>query len=222
VVANTILAAGWLIVAPLTPHGYHHDLIVLVDTYFASFILADVTTTNMLGADHYRVLAGLSGGTPMWRILLIKNLALTAVVGVPTLLAAFAFTVSLDHPSRLLRTTPNVLVPVLSWLGVGDVVSVLLPVAAIPMVRRWRRRHELSRLVVWITALLLPYALYYVADPIGGVEHRVFWNKVPAAIGPVLGRDTKSFVHLAIAATVWLVGIIAADLWVRKRGLRMR
>jgi hypothetical protein len=30
-----------------------------------------------------------------------------------------------------------------------------------------------------------PYALYYVADPIRGVEHRLFWRQLPASIGPV-------------------------------------
>ena len=56
----------------------------------------------------------------------------------------------------------------------------------------------------------------------GGVEHRVLWTQVPAAIGPVLGRDTKSFVHLGIALVVWAAGTVAAVLWVRKRGLRIR
>jgi hypothetical protein len=45
---------------------------------------------------------------------------------------------------------------------------------------------------------------------------------VPAAIGPVLGRDTKSFVHLGIALVVWVIGTVFAALWVRKRGLRIR
>jgi hypothetical protein len=71
-------------------------------------------------------------------------------------------------------------------------------------------------------ALTLPYALYYVADPMNGVEHRLLWTKVPALIWPVFGRDTKSFVHLAIATTVWIVGTAAALVWVRKRGVEIR
>jgi hypothetical protein len=38
----------------------------------------------------------------------------------------------------------------------------------------------------------------------------------------VLGRDTKSIVHLGIAFFVWIAGTVAAELWVRKRGLRIR
>ena len=56
----------------------------------------------------------------------------------------------------------------------------------------------------------------------GGMEHRLFWRQLPASIGPVLGRDTKSFVHLGIACAVWMVGTAAAGLWVRKRGLHIR
>lgn len=218
---NAVLAALWLLVQPLTRHGAHADLIVVVDTYFASFILADVTTTNLLGADHHRVHTAYTDGTPMWRILLVKNAALFVIVGVPTLVVGVAFALTLDHPSRLLRTVPNVLVPVFTWFGVGNLVSVLLPVAALPLLRRWRRRHNRTSLLVWLTALALPYALYYVADPIGGVEHQLFWNRLPAAIGPLLGRDTKTFVHLAVALTVWVLGTAAAVWWVRRRGLRM-
>jgi hypothetical protein len=222
VLTNLFLAALWLAVQPVTRHGPHDDLVVLVDTYFASFVLADVTTTNMLGADHYRVRAALDAGTPVWRILLAKNVALAIVVGIPTFLAAAAFTVTLDHPGRLLRTLPNVAVPILSWLGVGNLVSVILPVAALPLLRRWRQRHDRRRLALWAMALVLPYALYYVADPLGGVEHRWFWNTLPNVVGPILGRDTKSYVHLGVAAAVWLGGLAAATLWARRRGLHLR
>ncbi|TRW86416.1 hypothetical protein FK535_07505 [Mycolicibacterium sp. 018/SC-01/001] len=222
VAINVVLAALWLLVQPLTRHHLHNDLIVVVDTYFASFVLADITTTNMLGTDHYRVQAAMDEGTPMWRVLLVKNLALFAVVGLPTLATAVVFTLWFDTASRLTRTVPNVLVPVLSWLGIGNLVSVLLPVAAAPLIRRWRRRSDKRSLAFWLGALALPYALYYIADPIGGVGHDVFWNQVPAAIGPILGRDTKSFVHLGIAVAVWALATAAAVLWVRRRGLRLR
>ena len=222
VVANLFLAAGWLLVQPLTPHGRHHDWVVLVGTYFSSFILADVTTTNLLGADHYRVLKGLSDGVPLWRVLVIKNLALIILVGLPTITAAMVLTLWLETPARLAVTIPNVAVPIMTWLGVGNVISVLHPVSAAPLIRRWRLRHDLRRTAGWLLALTLPYALYYIADPMDGVGHRMLWRRLPAAIGPVLGRDTKSFVHLGIALAVWMAGMVAAELWVRKRGLQFR
>ena len=101
---------------------------ILVGTYFSSWVLADVTTTNLLGADHYRVLQGLSDGVPFWRILLIKNLALIVIVGLPTLAAAMALTLWMETPARLAITIPTVAVPIVSWLGMGNLISVLHPV----------------------------------------------------------------------------------------------
>jgi hypothetical protein len=221
VVANVFFAAAWLLVQPLTA-GRHHDWVILVGTYFSSWVLADVTTTNMLGADHYRVLKGFSDGVPFWRILLIKNLALIVIVGLPTLAAAMALTLWLETPARLAVTIPTVAVPIVPWLGVGNLISVLHPVSVEPLIRRWRQRRDHRRTGGWLLGLTLPYALYFVAGPMGGVEHRVLWTQVPKFIWPVFGRDTKSFVHLAIALGVWLAGSVAAVLWVRKRGLQIR
>src|ERR1700753_4512926 len=89
VVANAIFAVGWLLVQPLTA-GRHQDWVILVGTYFSSWILADVTTTNVLGADHYRVLTAVRDGVSLSKILLIKNIALLVIVGLPTLAAAIA------------------------------------------------------------------------------------------------------------------------------------
>jgi hypothetical protein len=221
VVANLVFAVGWLLVQPLAA-GRHQDWVILVGTYFSSWILADVTTTNVLGSDHYRVLTALRAGVPMWRILLIKNLALLVIVGLPNMVAAVALTLWLETPARLGITIPTVAVPIVSWLGVGNLFSVLHPVAVEPLIRRWRQRRDRRRTAGWILALTLPYALYYIADPMNGVERRLMWTQPPALIWPVFGRDAKSFAHLAIAMGVWLGGSIAAVLWVRRRGLQLK
>src|ERR1700712_1911339 len=160
VVANLVFATVWLLVQPLTAANghspsrhFHHnqlDWVVLVSTYFSSFVLADVTTTNLLGGDHYRVAKGLSDGVPLWRMLLIKNLALLVIVGLPTLAVAVALTVSKEGLPQLTMTIPNVAVPIVSWLGVGNVISVLHPVPAEPLIRRWRQRHNLHRTAGWL------------------------------------------------------------------------
>jgi hypothetical protein len=221
VLANLIFAVGWLAVQPLTL-GRHQDWVVLVGTYFSSWILADVTTTNLLGADHYRVLQAVSDGVPFWRVLLIKNLALLVIVGLPTLATSVVLTLWLETPARLAITIPTVAVPIVSWLGVGNLFSVLHPVSVEPLIRRWRQRGDRRRTRGWMVALTLPYAVYYLADPMNGVEHQVLWTQIPKLVWPVFGRDTKSFVHLGVALMVWAVGSVAAVLWVHKRGLRIR
>lgn len=115
VVANLIFAVGWLV--QLLTAGRHQDWVILVGTYFSSWILADVTTTNLLGADHYRVRQAVSDGVPFWRVLLIKNVALLVIVGLPTLLAAMVLTLWMESPQRLAVTIPTVAVPIVSWLG---------------------------------------------------------------------------------------------------------
>ena len=164
----------------------------------------------------------MSDGVPFGRVLLIKNMALLVIVGLPTLVTSVVLTLWLETPERLAVTIPTVAVPIVSWLGVGNLFSLLHPVSVEPLIRRWRQRSDRRRTRGWIAALTLPYALYYVADPMNGVEHRVLWKQIPALIRPVFGRDTKSFVHLGIALMVWAVGSVAAVLWVRKRGLRIR
>ena len=85
------------------------DWVVLVATYFSSFILADVTTTNMLGVDRIRVEKSLSDGTRIWRLLFVKNLALMVIVGLPTMLFAIVLTLCLETPGRLLMMLPMLL-----------------------------------------------------------------------------------------------------------------
>jgi hypothetical protein len=220
VLANVVFAAGWLVVQPLAT-GRYHDWPVLVGVYFSSWVLADVTTTNLLGADHYRVQQALADSVPFYRILALKNLALLVIVGLPTLVTAMVLTLCLETPGRLAVTIPTVAVPIVSWLGVGNLISVLHPVSVQPLLRRWRQRHDRALIGSWVVGLTLPYALYYVADPMAGVEHRVLWQQVPALVWPIFGRDTKSFVHLATATGVWAVCTLAALLWVHKRGLRI-
>ncbi|WP_420845701.1 hypothetical protein [Mycobacterium europaeum] len=222
VVANVMFAAAWMLVQPLTIGLHHTDWVILVGTYFSSWVLADVTTTNLLGADHYRVREALADGVPVGRILLVKNLALLAIVGLPTVAAAVVLTLCLETPGRLGITIPTVAVPLLSWLGLGNLVSVLYPVGVEPLTRRWRQRGDRRRTVGWLAALALPYAVYYVADPMNGVEHKVLWYQIPSLIWPVFGRDTKSFVHLAIATAIWVLGTVGALAWVRRRGVAIR
>src|ERR1700741_5008148 len=68
VVANLVLALVWLLAQPLhLPR--HHDWVILIGTYFSSFILADITTTNLLGTDYIRVRKALHDGVPLLRVM---------------------------------------------------------------------------------------------------------------------------------------------------------
>ena len=48
VLFNLVLAAAYLVVWPLA-FDDHYDVVLLFTVYFATFIMADVTTTNIFG-----------------------------------------------------------------------------------------------------------------------------------------------------------------------------
>lgn len=222
VAVNLVLSSFWLLVQPVR-HEVHRDWVVLIGTYFSSFILADVTTTNVLGVDNIRVEKSLADGTSLWRLLFVKNAALLVIVGLPTLLFAIALTLWLERPGRLAVTIPDVAVPILSWLGVGNLISVLLPIGYEPLIRRWRRRREVGRTALWLIHLALPYALFYLADPVYGMPQVIFWRHVPAVLGPALGREGgRGVIHIGGALLVWLIGTTLAALLFRVRGLRVK
>jgi hypothetical protein len=188
---NVVLSLLWLVAQPLTEQP-RVDWALLVGSYFAVFVLADVTTTNVLGADARRVELGLLSGVSLRRLLLVKNLSLFLIVGVPTLLATACLTVVSEADHRLLVTLPGVLFPILVWLGVGNVVSVAFPVRIRRLRTRWDQRRLLWPTTRWLAHLALPYALYFAVDPVGKLPRIVvtrllpFLPRVPVTRGVVL------------------------------------
>ena len=212
VAVNLVLSLMWLIVAPLSGQP-HRDWAILVGSYFAVFILADVTTTNVLGADATRVRLGLHRGIRLGRILLAKNLALLIIVGLPTLIATALITVNSEADYRLVLTLPGVAFPILTWLGVGNIVSVLLPIAVLPLRQRWQERHDLRRTVLWLLHLGLPYALLFAVNPIGGLP-RMLNRLFPGVAETAAGRGLMLFLA---GLALWGLGTAIALLVARLR-----
>ena len=215
---NLLLSVAYLLVVPLRG-GTHRDWAVLVGTYFATFVLADVTTTNVLGVDTERTRLRLLRGLSLSRILLVKNLALLVVVGLPTLVATAAITVHDEANYRLELTLPGVLYPVLTWLGVGNLVSVLLPYWPVPLVTRWHERRTWSRTVRWLVCLGLPYALCVAVDPMSKLP-RLLTRTLRLPLGPglhgvellVLGLVTWALVTAVAVAVAHRRGVPFDDL----------
>jgi hypothetical protein len=214
---NLALSLLWLIWVPLRG-GSHGDWVVLVGTYFAVFILADVTTTNVLGLDAVRVRASLARGVSVTRLLLTKNYALLVIVGLPTLALTAILTVRSEIPYRLVLTLPGVALPIMAWLGVGNLVSVLLPVATRSLRRRWQDRSRKLATARWLVHLAVPYALLYAVDPV---------NDATLAVFRTLPRHWRSVqLHgllLVLTGTlIWAAGTALAGWLVDRRGLPLR
>ncbi len=214
VFANVVLSLLYLVYSPLAHPHRQFGWVVLVGTYFATFILADVTTTNVLGLDAPRVRASLAEGMPLRRILLTKNLALLVIVGLPTL----AMTAILAHslrPRALEGTLFAVALPLLCWLGVGNVISVLLAVETRTLVRRWREARSWAT-VLWIAHLALPYGVYYLVAPIDGLQHDPLLRLLPH-----VDRNLRFVWNAGVGLLVWILGTAIALAIVRRRGLRI-
>jgi hypothetical protein len=214
---NLGLSLLWLAWVPLRGRP-HHDWVIVVGTYFAVFILADITTTNVLGLDALRVRAGLAGGVGVRRLLMTKNYALLVIVGLPTLIFTAALTVTSELPHRLVLTLPGVALPMFAWLGVGNVLSVLLPVAVRPLRTRWAERRNWRRTLPWLVHLGIPYALLYAVDPVGDTPEWLV-RQLPH------GWRTEEVRGLALLLTglvIWLAGSWLAERLVHRFGLRMR
>jgi len=214
---NLALSLLWLIWVPLRGHS-HGDWVILVGTYFAVFVLADVTTTNVLGLDATRVRISMARGVPVRRILVTKNLALLVIVGLPTLLLTAVLTARSETAHRLVLTLPGVALPILAWLGVGNVVSVLLPVASMPLLQRWRKRRRIGFTARWLAHLGLPYVLLYAVDPVGDTPGLL----VRLLPRPWRGAETLGLVVTLFAVAIWVAGTVLADRIVRCRGLPLR
>ena len=214
--ANLVLSLVWLIWVPLRG-APHRDWAIVVGTYFAIFILADVTTTNVLGADAVRVRLALLRDVALRRILLVKNLTLVVIVGLPTLIATAAVTLASEADYRLVVTLPGVAFPILTWLGVGNLVSVVLPVAAVPLRERWRRRRQLWPTTRWLLHLGLPYALLLLVGPV---------SRLPTLLSRGLHLPRSDSIHgltvLATGLALWGLGTTVALMVARSRGVPLR
>ncbi|WP_375426357.1 hypothetical protein [uncultured Friedmanniella sp.] len=198
---NLVLSLLWLVVWPLSGRP-HQDWAIIVGSYFAVWILADVTTTNILGADAARVRAGLAQHVSLGRILVVKNLTLLALVGGPTLIATAVITVTHEADYRLTLTLPGVLLPILTWLGVGNLLSVLLPVATRPWRERWEERHALRPTGRWLVCMGLPYALLTAADPVAALPRLILRHA--RALPPTI--QVRGAILCVLGLALWAAG----------------
>lgn len=215
VVLNLVLAAVYMLFQQPNLGG-HYDTVLLYCVYFATFILADVTTTNIFGLDVARTTEALSTES-FARILMRKNAVQGVVIVVPIVLVTAVWTEYLYHESEMMRTIPGVLYPMLLFMAIGNLISVLFPVAQAPLgwhLRQWRH----WRVQV---PLLVSYAIPYVIFALW------VYTDLPNLLFTML-RDwgSDSFVPpsetataLLLASCVLYAGISALSVWLfRRRG----
>ena len=212
---NLVLSVVYLVWVPLSG-GSHDDWAILVGTYFAVFVLADVTSTNVLGVDAERTRLRLRSGVRLGEVLLVKNLVLLAVVGLPVLVTTGIITAYGEPEHRLELTLPGVLYPILTWLGIGNVVSVLMPYAPLPLATRWARRRSVGSTSYWVVCLALPYVLCVAVEQLKRLP-----RIVTTALGLPVSDLVRGMVLVVLGLVVWALGSATALRLTRRRGVSL-
>lgn len=141
VLINLVLAGVYRLFWTLEANP-KYDTVLLYTVYFATFIMADVTTTNIFGADLERTWRKLQQGESFRAILMRKNVIQFLVIILPFLLITYAWTEYLYVDAQLLRTIPGILYPMLLFLGIGNLISVLYVVPAVGL--QWHLKTYLT------------------------------------------------------------------------------
>ncbi len=182
--------------------------------------LADTVNTNQLGNDADRVVNSLRAGDSVARILAIKNVALAILLLPLAILINVVHWLIAGRWHLLLHTAVFDLGAVFLWMGVGSVVSVLLPYPPIRIHRRVRAILARKGVVRYALAQAAPYALWIGIIKVLHLPWHTFYDN--HVLGPrreeFLGY---AFVYLGIAFAYWGLGLWLASVYDRRWGARL-
>jgi hypothetical protein len=206
VLLNLVLAlayVGWSHWHPNRPEAFaaaHLGVAVVI------WMMADVVNTNQLGADGEEVADQLARGRGAARILATKNLALAAVIVPIAIAVTLGAQLLATRAPDLERASFADVGAVFCWLGVGSVLSVLLPYRPLPWRARLRARHTWLR---WAVCLTTPWVVVLGLEPaLGTADH---------AVGLTGPAGT-----LVLGLACWALGLAAAGRLARRRHRALR
>jgi hypothetical protein len=190
------------------PHSHDEVRIAGIATGTVAWVLADVINTNQLGSDADQVSRSLDDGNGVVHELALKNLALAA------LLFPFAFVLSVGVRLALdrWRAIPHAIMfdlwVVFVWLGVGSVISALLPYRPIPLRERWQRRESWLR---WAVCLAMPYLAFFTIIrslrwPADHLAHLLYGSPEQHLLG-------YSFVYMCYGFAFWGICLALVGLY---------
>ncbi|WP_018334098.1 hypothetical protein [Actinomycetospora chiangmaiensis] len=203
---NLLLAVGWIGWSqwhPSRPEAFaaaHVGVLVVV------WMMADVVNTNQLGADGEEVHALLDAGRGVARILAVRNLALATVIVPLALTVTLVAQALATRAPDLGRASLADVGAVFCWLGVGSVLSVLLPYRPLP----WRARLALPRTWIrWATCVGAPWIAVLGLEPALRLADRT---------AAALGKGAP----LAVGVLCWVLGLAGAALLARRHARALR
>jgi hypothetical protein len=212
---NLVFATGYLLVTNYDPHMSDDIKVANVGLAVVLWCLADPINTNQLGSDSERVVNSLNAGDSVARILAIKNIAL-AVLLIPLALVISAIHWLLAGRWHLVaHTVVADLGAVFLWMGVGSVVSVLLPYPPIRIRSRVRAILARRSLVRYAACLAAPYVLWLGIVKVLHIPWNEIWDH--QLLGSRVADLPKyALVYLGISLIYWVIGLSLAELYDRR------
>lgn len=180
--------------------------------YLFSAVVGSVVCTNALCFEADRVRAALAGGERIWRILVVKNLAMAVLVtlaGLPVI--AFLAVTAKANPIVLID---QLVTMVFIWLGVGNVLSVIYPLRHEPVSARLGDG-------TWKPYLLSFAVSYGVGLTVNLMIYWRLWARQAASAELAGGAWAAFALVLASAVTIWVLLTVFAvtcsrEPWIRR------
>jgi hypothetical protein len=125
-----------------------------------SVVMGGAVCINAMSFDAMRVRAALDSGARLWHLLVIKNLALLCLVAPLGFLLSLLLAWRAGEWATLFNACALTLCFIVLWLGVGNVLSVALPVRDEPI----RTRKQTGSLKQFLIAFGVSYAIGYLVN----------------------------------------------------------
>jgi hypothetical protein len=188
---NLVLAVAYLLYLLRDKTSLHR--LGLAGVFVMGWLLSDVTATNLLGhdPDDARALAERRGSVS--EVLTVRVFVLAIIAAPIGLLACVVGEAVTDSWQDLLRDLLLTVAPLSIWVGMGALLSVLIPVRQLTIRERWRARSTWLR---WGASCVIPWLLSLVA--------------LQFLVAPLVGVD---LLHSSVLRTLRLRGIVAIELW---------
>jgi len=162
VAVNGLLMAGaWFFLPlPLQDVLFRLHGALAFPCVLASWMLADVPATNVLGGDAERIGAALDDPKALRRLLHAKNIVLWSITAPIAAVIALGVGLGQDRWVATLVTIVGILVVPVGSLGVAAWVGVCFPYHPLPLAERWSRRREWKPMLLrWGILVSLPYVV---------------------------------------------------------------
>ena len=219
VTVNAVLVTGaWLwLPLPLQDLLFSLHGALAFPVVMATWMLADVPATNILGSDPHRIVAAIDDPSALRRLVYAKSAVLWLLVTPVCVLVAVGIGIDRERWSTTVVTIVGIIVVPIGSLGIAGWLGIYFPYHTLPLAERWRHRRPYGPMVVrWVTLCLLPYALVPAITSTLAAPAFVAWAMATRHWkGRIPDRD------LAIGVAVTAVLSTAAFFLGHRHGLRL-